>query len=56
MPKLKELRATKATPSSTSAPTEEIAYGDVMEVLGRVGESGYGRVSLLSQPKPKAAP
>lgn len=29
-------------------------YGDVMEVLGRVGQSGYGRVSLLSQPAPKA--
>ena len=27
------------------------AYGEVMEVLGRVGESGYPRVSLLSQPK-----
>jgi biopolymer transport protein TolR len=26
------------------------AYGDVMEVLGRVGEAGYGRVSLLAQP------
>jgi biopolymer transport protein TolR len=25
-------------------------YGDVMEVLGRVGEAGYGRVSLLAQP------
>jgi biopolymer transport protein TolR len=25
------------------------AYGDVMEVLGRVGEAGYGRVSLLAQ-------
>ncbi len=25
------------------------AYGDVMEVLGRVGEGGYQRVSLLSQ-------
>jgi biopolymer transport protein TolR len=30
-------------------------YGDVMEVLGRVGESGYPRVSLLSQPLPKQA-
>ncbi|MEO1205142.1 MAG: biopolymer transporter ExbD [Pseudomonadota bacterium] len=27
------------------------AYGDVMALLGRVGESGYGRISLLSQPK-----
>jgi biopolymer transport protein TolR len=26
-------------------------YGDVMEILGKVGESGFGRVSLLSQPK-----
>lgn len=25
-------------------------YGDVMEILGRVGEGGYQRVSLLSQP------
>ncbi len=27
------------------------AYGDVMEILGRVGEAGYGRVSLLAQPQ-----
>lgn len=26
-------------------------YGEVMEILGRVGQSGYARVSLLSQPK-----
>jgi len=26
------------------------AYGDVMEILGKVGEAGYGRVSLLAQP------
>jgi biopolymer transport protein TolR len=26
-------------------------YGDVMEILGRVGEAGYGRVSLLAQPQ-----
>ncbi len=31
---------------------KKIAYGDVMEVLGRVGESGFARVSLLSQPSP----
>jgi biopolymer transport protein TolR len=36
----------------------KIPYGDVMELLGRVGETGYQRVSLLSQPSPsaKAAP
>ncbi len=32
-----------------------IAYGEVMEVLGRVGESGFARVSLLSQPAPSQA-
>ena len=26
------------------------AYGDVMEILGRVGEAGFARVSLLAQP------
>lgn len=31
-----------------------IPYGDVMELLGRVGETGYARVSLLSQPAPSA--
>jgi len=30
----------------------KIPYGEVMEVLGRVGETGYARVSLLSQPSP----
>ncbi|MBX9683650.1 MAG: biopolymer transporter ExbD [Hyphomicrobium sp.] len=32
-----------------------IAYGDVMELLGRVGEAGFARVSLLSQPTPASA-
>ena len=35
---------------------KKIAYGDVMEVLGRVGESGFARVSLLSQPAPGSQP
>jgi biopolymer transport protein TolR len=36
----------------------KIPYGEVMEILGRVGETGYQRVSLLSQPSPSqgAAP
>jgi biopolymer transport protein TolR len=33
---------------------KKIAYGDVMEILGRVGESGFARVSLLSQPAPSS--
>lgn len=33
----------------------KIPYGDVMEILGRVGESGFARVSLLSQPAPASA-
>ncbi len=32
------------------------AYGDVMEVLGRIGEAGYGRVSLLAQQLPGTGP
>lgn len=32
----------------------KIAYGKVMELLGKVGESGFSRVSLLSQPSPSA--
>lgn len=31
-----------------------IPYGEVMEILGRVGQTGYQRVSLLSQPSPSS--
>ncbi len=31
-------------------------YGEVMDLLGIVGESGYKRVSLLSQPKQRSTP
>jgi len=30
-------------------------YGDVMQILGMVGQSGYGRVSLLTHGSPTAA-
>jgi biopolymer transport protein TolR len=30
-------------------------YGQVMELLGRVGDAGFARVSLLSQPPPSSA-
>jgi biopolymer transport protein TolR len=34
------------------------SYGDVMDVLGKIGEAGYGRVSLLAQAAgpPREAP
>ncbi len=31
------------------------SYGEVMDLLGVVGESGYKRVSLLSQPKARSS-
>jgi biopolymer transport protein ExbD len=53
VPRLRELRATEGDSVVYVRADKKSSYGDVMDVLGRVGESGYGRVSLLSQPKPK---
>ncbi|WP_139247886.1 biopolymer transporter ExbD [Hyphomicrobium sp. CS1GBMeth3] len=54
-PRLRELRAAEGDTVVYVRADKSRNYGDVMDVLGRVGESGYGRVSLLSQPKPKGA-
>jgi biopolymer transport protein TolR len=54
--RLKELRSQEGDTVVYVRADKKIPYGDVMEVLGRVGEGGYGRVSLLSQPKPKGSP
>lgn len=54
-----KLRSIKAAEGDTVVyvrSDKKNAYGDVMEILGRVGEGGYGRVSLLSQPNPKSTP
>jgi biopolymer transport protein ExbD len=32
------------------------AYGQVLELLGRIGQAGFQRISLLSQPAEGAAP
>jgi biopolymer transport protein TolR len=56
VPRLRELRAAEGDAVVYVRSDGKNAYGDVMEILGRVGESGYGRVSLLSQPKPKGGP
>ena len=55
VPRLRELRAVEGDTVVYVRADKKSSYGDVMDVLGRVGESGYGRVSLLSQPKPKGA-
>ena len=53
VPRLRELRAVEGDTVVYVRADKSSNYGDVMDVLGRVGESGYGRVSLLSQPKAK---
>ena len=35
---------------------KKIPYGDVMELLGRLGASGYQKISLLSQPAQQDSP
>lgn len=56
VPRLRELRSAEGDTVVYVRADKKSAYGEVMDVLGRVGEAGYGRVSLLSQPKPKATP
>jgi biopolymer transport protein TolR len=56
VPRLKDLRSQEGDTVVYVRADKKIPYGEVMEVLGRVGEGGYGRVSLLSQPKPKGSP
>ena len=51
VPKLKALRAAEGDLVVYVRADKSSVYGEVMDILGRVGESGYARVSLLSQPK-----
>jgi biopolymer transport protein TolR len=51
IPRLQALRAAEGDAVVYVRADKSRAYGEVMDVLGRVGESGYARVSLLSQPK-----
>lgn len=55
VPRLRALRESEGDAVVYVRADKKNAYGDVMDVLGRVGESGYGRVSLLSQPRPAGA-
>ena len=56
VPRLRDLKAQEGDTIVYVRADKKIPYGEVMDLLGRVGDSGYGRVSLLSQPKPKATP
>ncbi len=51
LPRLQAMRAAEGDAVVYVRADKNRAYGEVMEILGRVGESGYPRVSLLSQPK-----
>lgn len=53
--RLQSLKATEGDAVVYVRADKTRAYGDVMEILARVGESGYQRVSLLTQPKSTAA-
>ncbi len=54
--KLRDIKSAEGDAVVYVRADKKNAYGDVMELLGRVGESGYGRVSLLSQPTAAVAP
>ena len=53
--RLEQIKATEGDAIVYVRADRKIPYGDVMELLGRVGDSGYARVSLLSQPAPSGA-
>ncbi len=53
--RLAQIRASEGDTVVYVRADRAVPYGDVMEILGRVGDSGYARVSLLSKPSPHAA-
>jgi biopolymer transport protein TolR len=52
VPRLRQIRADEGDAVVYVRSDRKAQYGDVMEVLGLVGQGGYGRVSLLSQHSP----
>jgi biopolymer transport protein TolR len=55
VPRLEQIKAQEGDAIVYVRADRKIPYGDVMELLGRVGDSGYARVSLLSQPAPSSS-
>ena len=48
IPRLQSVRSTEGDAVVYVRADSKIAYGDVMLILGQVGEAGFARVSLLS--------
>ena len=53
--RLRAMRASEGDAVIYVRGDKKVAYGDVMDLLGLVGQSGYARVSLLSQYAPQSA-
>lgn len=53
--RLREIRAGEGDAVVYVRGDTKAAYGDVMDVLTLVGESGYSRVSLLAKAQPSSA-
>jgi biopolymer transport protein TolR len=48
IPRLQAVRSAEGDAVVYVRADSKIAYGDVMQILGQVGEAGFARVSLLS--------
>lgn len=55
VPRLAAMRASQGDAVVYVRADKHIPYGAVMELLSRLGASGYQRISLLSQPPAKEA-
>ena len=53
VPRLAALRTSQGDAVVYVRADKKIAYNEVMELLSRIGTSGYQRISLLSQPPAK---
>ena len=49
--RLQALRSAEGDAVTYVRADKGVPYGNVMEILGRIGSAGFGRVSLLSQPQ-----
>ena len=54
--RLQALRSAEGDAVTYVRADKGVSYGNVMEILGRIGSAGYGRISLLSQPKTAPEP